>query len=223
MQDRIPQFSNRYKFIPVSGQEDVYDLIRQDGATQDGTPLNKNSLLSDETAVLYGFEEDSPDVTPDKAFKELHRRTNWEKIFEYEYTSETATDTIQTNIPINIEEKNEIIILASLGYRDGVYEHGESLSTRDSYLGTNNNTKFEMNDSFRLFTDSEDGTPNFSLVKRLAFIPLEGIGTQMIGSFNPYEPTTLKNEEHINAIVLSSGVSTYQYFNKGAKILIYAR
>ena len=53
MLDRVPLYPGRVKLTPVSGQENVYDMVRADQPTQEGTPLNKASLLKDATAALF--------------------------------------------------------------------------------------------------------------------------------------------------------------------------
>lgn len=55
MQDRVPLYPGRVTLTPVSGQANTFDLVRADQPTQDGTPLNKASLLKDATAALYGL------------------------------------------------------------------------------------------------------------------------------------------------------------------------
>ena len=62
MKDRIPTYPGRVKLTPVSGKENTYDMVRADEPTQEGTPLNKASLLKDATAVLYG---QGVDAVPD--------------------------------------------------------------------------------------------------------------------------------------------------------------
>lgn len=62
MKDRIPLYPGRVKLNPVTGQENTYDMVRADEPTQEGTPLNKASLLKDATAVLYG---QGADAVPD--------------------------------------------------------------------------------------------------------------------------------------------------------------
>lgn len=59
MKDRIPLYPGRVKLNPVTGQENTYDMVRADEPTQEGTPLNKASLLQDETAALYGQGADA--------------------------------------------------------------------------------------------------------------------------------------------------------------------
>lgn len=56
MQDRISTYPGRVRLIPVSGQEDVYDLVRADQPTQEGTPLSKGTFLTDDVAIALGLD-----------------------------------------------------------------------------------------------------------------------------------------------------------------------
>ena len=53
MQDRVPLYPGRVTLTPVSGQTNTFDMVRADQPTQEGTPLNKANLFSDETAAKY--------------------------------------------------------------------------------------------------------------------------------------------------------------------------
>lgn len=55
MQDRVPLYPGRVMLTPVSGQANTYDMTRADQPTQEGTPLNKATLLKDYTANLLGL------------------------------------------------------------------------------------------------------------------------------------------------------------------------
>ena len=55
MKDRIPKYPGRVRLVPVAGQENVFDLVRADEPTQEGTPINKATLLTDEVAALFGL------------------------------------------------------------------------------------------------------------------------------------------------------------------------
>ena len=55
MQDRVSLYPGRVKLEPVAGQANLYDLTRADQPTQEGTPLNKASLLKDTTAARLGL------------------------------------------------------------------------------------------------------------------------------------------------------------------------
>ena len=68
MQDRVSLYPGRVKLEPVAGQSNLYDLTRADQPTQEGTPLNKASLLKDATAALLGL---GTDAVPDDAFVAL--------------------------------------------------------------------------------------------------------------------------------------------------------
>ena len=68
MQDRVSLYPGRVKLEPVAGQANLYDLTRADQPTQEGTPLNKASLLKDATASLLGL---GTSAVPDDAFLAL--------------------------------------------------------------------------------------------------------------------------------------------------------
>ena len=69
MKDRIPTYPGRVKLTPVAGQANVYDMVRADEPVEAGTPLNKATLLTDQTATKLGLTPDT--ATPDKAFEML--------------------------------------------------------------------------------------------------------------------------------------------------------
>ena len=68
MQDRASLYPGRVKLVPVAGQENTYDMVRADSPTQEGTQLNKDSLLKDATAALLGGDET---MVPDEALVAL--------------------------------------------------------------------------------------------------------------------------------------------------------
>lgn len=65
MQDRLSTYPGRVKLVPVSGQENTYDLERADEPSQLGTELKRDTLLSDATATLLGLNSSA---TPNTAF-----------------------------------------------------------------------------------------------------------------------------------------------------------
>lgn len=70
MQDREPTYPGRVTLTPVYGLANTYDMERADRPLQQGTPLNKASLLKDATAALFGL---GTDAVPDDAFHILSR------------------------------------------------------------------------------------------------------------------------------------------------------
>lgn len=69
MRNRLPQFPGRVHLAPVEGQANVFDLTRADGATDPGTPINKATMLSDDTeALIWGAVGDR---TPNDAFGKM--------------------------------------------------------------------------------------------------------------------------------------------------------
>ena len=53
VEDRVSTYPGRVKLTPVSGQTNVYDMVRADVPVQEGTPLNK-ALLDQKAYTLTG-------------------------------------------------------------------------------------------------------------------------------------------------------------------------
>ena len=71
MYDRNVEFPNRYQLVKVPGTDDIYDVIPAPGRVDnDGTFINKSSLLTDATAALYGM---GADAVPDDVSRLLSR------------------------------------------------------------------------------------------------------------------------------------------------------
>ena len=50
MQDRVSRYPGRIKLIPVDANNGIYDVVRADEPTQEGTPLNTANLFSSATS-----------------------------------------------------------------------------------------------------------------------------------------------------------------------------
>lgn len=68
MDDRVSRYPGRVTLTPVAGQEKTFDMARADEPTQAGTPLNKENLLRDATAAMFGL---SANAAPDDVFSWL--------------------------------------------------------------------------------------------------------------------------------------------------------
>lgn len=65
MEDRVPVNPGRVLITPENGDPAFYaTMARADNPLQEGTPLNKNTLLKDATAALFGL---GSDAVPDDA------------------------------------------------------------------------------------------------------------------------------------------------------------
>lgn len=100
MEDRVSLYPGRVTLTPVSGQENTYDMVRADQPTQDGTPLNKASLLKDTTAALYGLGTDAvPDEVLEKLSKSVLTKVNEKYTKVTKALSEYAIgDTVSLNV-----------------------------------------------------------------------------------------------------------------------------
>lgn len=66
MTDRNVQYPKRYQMVPVQGTTDIVDLTPAPGEVYDeGTMINKATLLKDTTAALFGL---GTDAVPDDVF-----------------------------------------------------------------------------------------------------------------------------------------------------------
>lgn len=72
MKDRISLYPGRYEMNSVPGEPNKIDLVRADEPIQEGTPLTKKNLLTDETADALGL--DGEDATVNDAFLALAGR-----------------------------------------------------------------------------------------------------------------------------------------------------
>jgi len=62
MKDRIPRHPGRVELTPVSGQENIYDMIMADDAIEEGTPPIKRHLLPDDVARIFDAQNPPQDV-----------------------------------------------------------------------------------------------------------------------------------------------------------------
>lgn len=62
MQDRTPKYPGRVKLIPVSGQENTYDMTRADEPDDTGTPFNKRTMIQDSTGRFLRLPVSNPFV-----------------------------------------------------------------------------------------------------------------------------------------------------------------
>lgn len=92
MEDRNVQFPNRYRLTKVPGTDDIYDFEPVPGeVTEEGTFINKSTLLKDATAELYGLDTDA---VPDDVLNVLSRFQSGlgnEYLWQRQKTEATAT------------------------------------------------------------------------------------------------------------------------------------
>lgn len=81
MKDRVPVNPGRVLITPENGIAAYYaTMTRADNSTQEGTPLNKNSLLKDATAALFGLGTDAlPDDVLRKIASDIPNLYVWKK------------------------------------------------------------------------------------------------------------------------------------------------
>lgn len=146
MQDRIPLYPGRVTLTPVSGQANTYDMARADQPTEEGTPLNKNTLLKDATAALYGL---GSDAVPDEVLGMLKGSLKVEKT--------VVPDTVFLEDFVKVYNSNYYIvdlwtdgnIVVAIFYTDKIYrsvDGGKSFSHVTTIPGNNFGSLFYYKD-----------------------------------------------------------------------------
>ena len=134
MQDRVSLYPGRVKLEPVAGQANTYDLTRADQSTQDGTPINKASLLKDTTAALYGKTEEA---VPDDMLIVLSKSV-LAKVSE-KYTRHVGTNAdrpVGSTMTLNVGGKPYEFIVVQQGKPSSMYDdscNGTWLLMKDIY------------------------------------------------------------------------------------------
>lgn len=120
MRDRLPLYPGRVQLTPVSGQPNVYDMVRADQPTQEGDPLNKATFLQDAVAALFGKDGNA---VPNDIFQVLSRFQSglgneylWGKSYKvYEELQIDITESSlyneSTNDPIEINYSDSVQVL----------------------------------------------------------------------------------------------------------------
>ena len=102
MHDRVSLYPGRVKIEPVAGQAKLYDITRADQPTQEGTPLNKSTLLKDATAALFGLDATA---VPDDALAVLSRFQNGLGN-EYVWSKSRQNTTVNYGSPTTVKFTN---------------------------------------------------------------------------------------------------------------------
>ena len=137
MQDRVSLHPGRVKLVPVAGQENTYDMVRADSPTQEGTPLNKDSLLKDATAALYGL---GADAVPDDVLALLktlvdNAQTSANNKARIAVGSYVGTGTYGESRPNSLTFDFIPYVLVMLAYKKS--GHFFPLTSRSDHLYTN--------------------------------------------------------------------------------------
>ena len=136
MKDRIPLYPGRVKLNPVSGQPNTFDLVRADQPTQEGTPLNKASLLKDTTAALFGL---GADAVPDDV---LHLLSRFQSGLGNEYVWAKISEQIQNEYDEGTT--TGLISFSAISGRTVTFVYGDTYSVNDDGIHTTINQPDEI-------------------------------------------------------------------------------
>lgn len=182
MKDRVPANPGRVLITPETGAAAFYaTMTRADNPTQEGDPLNKNTLLKDATAALFGL---GADAVPDDAFAFLGRLNQYcwkrrSKTVVYEASIETAKNVALTT-GYNASRK---------------IEYSSSYSVGEDGTATLNNPSVTADIGYR--KDVSNATPlkgkyfcdcyyesNYSLTKGLFYVAPDAANASTAQNFN---------------------------------------
>lgn len=149
MKDRIPLYPGRVKLNPVSGQANTFDLVRADQPTQEGTPINKASLLKDATAALFGKTNAA---VPDDILNLLSKSALAQ--IKEKYTKTTiGTLAVGKTITLNVNGAAKEFVVVHQGKPSSLYDdscNGTWLLMKDIYENrvwqSGNINKYENSD-----------------------------------------------------------------------------
>lgn len=149
MQDRVPLYPGRVTLTPVSGQANTFDLVRADQPTQEGTPLNKASLLKDATAALFGKTNAA---VPDDILSLLSKSMMAQMTGKYTKTT-IGTATVGKTITLNVNGAAKEFVVVHQGKPSSLYDdscNGTWLLMKDIYENrvwqSGNINKYENSD-----------------------------------------------------------------------------
>ena len=149
MQDREPTYPGRVTLTPVYGLANTYDMERADRPLQQGTPINKASLLKDATAALFGKTNAA---VPDDILSLLSKSMMAQITGKYTKTTIGAL-TVGSTITLNVSGVPREFIVVHQGKPSSLYDDscgGTWLLMKDIYENrvwqSGNINKYESSD-----------------------------------------------------------------------------
>lgn len=85
MKDRVSNYPGRMKLTHSDGTVEYVTIERADEPVEEGTPLNKASLLSDDTANMLGFQADDNPTVNDALAKVMFLSKSYKECDLYMY------------------------------------------------------------------------------------------------------------------------------------------
>ena len=226
MHDRNVEHPNRYQMVKVEGTDDVYDIVPAPGRVDnDGTLINKATLLKDSTAAKFGL---GSDAVPDDVFRLLSRfhaglgnEYVWEKLAGSSYkdfaTHTTNSDytifsntnnsktfyyaesyTIGDNLKVSLVSPKSFVMTGDEAYKDSFYD-----VFRGKYL-LSNHSAYENGDSLIFIpTNAALYTTGAGMSFYATFTPVESYSNPRL--FEERERVGFVNSPDPNAYPVNDG------------------
>ncbi len=117
MIDRVVQYPNRYKFTPVSGTTDTYDLTVVPGTVaQEGDPLCKATLLPDNVAAVLGLSGNPQVKDALASIGSTFSTLNIYKWDKFAYSVNPSTFSHYQSANISVSAANTNVATVSIAY-----------------------------------------------------------------------------------------------------------
>lgn len=179
MQDRVSTYPNRWKLTPVAGQTNIYDFERADEPVVAGTPLNKATFLTNETAAAIAEFAGSTPTLPTEALSAIAAFIN-------EFGDITKTAYIETGSYVGTG------VISSLTSQSGSNVYIKNINSAPSltftfkprflfirYQGSSSNKYYASGTSQLLFDPTIITPENFTGTNGLLWIyPFTNIGSR---------------------------------------------
>ena len=149
MKDRLVEFPNRYRIVPVEGATNVVDLLPVTGVvTDEGTPLNKHTLLRDATAALYRL---GPDAVVNDVFMALKMPAGY---YGFEIMAKFSDGTPASGLQLDglLSFEGSTAVTDENGFCYAMAVSTSPTITFNQYIGIKNSTITIQADSDVLYT-----------------------------------------------------------------------
>lgn len=174
MKDRVPLYPGRVKLVPVPGQENTYDMVRADQPTQEGTPLNVSTLLSNETAKKLG-------LIWDKVEKPLSQYAEGDIVYLLESGVPTAFYVSKKNYESGLNGNGRTLLLRKYLVNEAVAWNANNVNTyagstldnyfNQTYLGKLSSKVIGAAGQTAFYYTPGNGNNSVTTLKRTVFAP----------------------------------------------------
>lgn len=113
--DRVPLYPGRVKMTPVSGQANVYDMVRADQPQKDGTPLNRNTFRQTQADIRAYPIATGNSVTAGDVVDVVNGEVTRSVVAEANVKTRLFTGSTSSTATCRLNDKYSICVYCSIG------------------------------------------------------------------------------------------------------------